>query len=215
MNLPENIANALSPLFAALPRQQAMDQLVPGEGDSAELVQLVEGVVGNEAISVNQPLVAALWLYIDELDRSHRVSQGIEDQTGSFWHGIMHRREGDFSNSHYWFRKVGRHPAMADVADYDARTPLHLACLVGHAEVAKLLLRRPFPTVAKLVHAMCMRNGVLGRVCKADRYTFDDPPPPMISTVQARFGRSMFLHICVCCLFSDRPVFSLAGAARS
>tara|TARA_Y100000588_G_scaffold324034_1_gene356924 strand:- start:479 stop:949 length:471 start_codon:yes stop_codon:yes gene_type:complete len=120
MNLPENIANALSPLFAALPRQQAMDQLVPGEGDSAELVQLVEGVVGNEAISVNQPLVAALWLYIDELDRSHRVSQGIEDQTGSFWHGIMHRREGDFSNSHYWFNKVGHHPAMDLIEGYDA-----------------------------------------------------------------------------------------------
>ena len=50
--------------------------------------------------------------------------------------------------------------------------------------LAELLLGRAFPTVAKLVHAMCMKGGVLGRVCRGDRYTYDDPPPPMISTVQ-------------------------------
>lgn len=30
----------------------------------------------------------------------------------AFWHAIMHRREGDFSNSLYWYAKVGQHSIM-------------------------------------------------------------------------------------------------------
>ncbi len=53
---------------------------------------------------------AGLWLWHDYLDESHIVSQAIHTPTGSFWHGIMHRREPDASNAKYWFRKVGDHP---------------------------------------------------------------------------------------------------------
>jgi hypothetical protein len=59
-----------------------------------------------------------LWLLAGELDRSHVVSQSLETDEGSYWHGIMHRREGDFWNSKYWFRKVGRHPVMEQLANY-------------------------------------------------------------------------------------------------
>lgn len=31
----------------------------------------------------------------------------------SFWHAIMHRREGDFSNSQYWYAKCRSHPIIA------------------------------------------------------------------------------------------------------
>lgn len=54
--------------------------------------------------------MAGLWLYHDFLDESHELSQGLSSVEGSFWHGIMHRREPDYSNAAYWFRKVGRHP---------------------------------------------------------------------------------------------------------
>jgi hypothetical protein len=54
--------------------------------------------------------LAGLWLRFNYLDESHRISQEIHTPEGSFWHGIMHRREGDFSNSKYWFRRVGHHP---------------------------------------------------------------------------------------------------------
>ena len=119
MELPDSVARAVEPLFALLPPQQAMDKLVVRQGASQELVQAVEQALADPALAP-PPLQSALWLYIDELDRSHTISQGIEDQTGSYWHGIMHRREGDFSNSHYWFNKVGQHPAMELIADYDA-----------------------------------------------------------------------------------------------
>src|SRR5262245_52067166 len=56
--------------------------------------------------------ISAVWLLHDFLDESHAISQGIETPSGSFWHAIMHRREGDFSNAKYWFRSVGRHPVF-------------------------------------------------------------------------------------------------------
>jgi hypothetical protein len=42
----------------------------------------------------------------------------LQDMTSTlaFWHAIMHRREGDFSNSKYWYRQTGAHPAMPVIA---------------------------------------------------------------------------------------------------
>ncbi|MFP6602518.1 MAG: hypothetical protein VB862_08315 [Pirellulaceae bacterium] len=54
--------------------------------------------------------ISAVWLWHDFLDQSHQISQHIKSTSGSFWHAIMHRREGDFSNGKYWFRKVPEHP---------------------------------------------------------------------------------------------------------
>ncbi|GBF74075.1 hypothetical protein PA598K_02406 [Paenibacillus sp. 598K] len=58
---------------------------------------------------------AGLHLWNDSLDRSHTLSQDLEHPTGSYWHGIMHRMEGDFSNSKYWMRQAGEHPAMLEL----------------------------------------------------------------------------------------------------
>jgi hypothetical protein len=57
-------------------------------------------------------VVAGVWLVHDFLDESHAISQNVDTPTGSFWHGVMHRREGDFSNAKYWFRRVGAHPVF-------------------------------------------------------------------------------------------------------
>ncbi len=62
--------------------------------------------------------LAGLWLYHDFLDESHALSQEISTTTGSYWHGILHRREPDYPNAKYWFRRVGDHPVFE---------PLHLA----------------------------------------------------------------------------------------
>lgn len=66
-----------------------------------------------------QGCLAGLWLWNDCLEESHAVSQAIDTPEGSWWHGIMHRREGDFGNAKYWFRRVGDHrlyPALAEAA---------------------------------------------------------------------------------------------------
>ena len=59
--------------------------------------------------------VSAVWLYHNYLDDSHTISQGIHSQEGSFWHGIMHRREPDYPNGKYWFRNVGGHVIFEDI----------------------------------------------------------------------------------------------------
>ncbi len=60
-------------------------------------------------------ILSGLLLWNDELDASHMISQGIHTPTGSYWHGIMHRREPDYSNGKYWFRKTGDHPAFPEL----------------------------------------------------------------------------------------------------
>jgi hypothetical protein len=57
-------------------------------------------------------MLAGLWLWHDWLHESHLISQSLETPTGSFWHAIMHRREGDFSNSKYWYARIGEHPVL-------------------------------------------------------------------------------------------------------
>ncbi len=59
--------------------------------------------------------LAGVWLLHDFLNESHAISQQIETSSGSFWHGVMHRREGDFSNAKYWFRQVGPHPVFDEL----------------------------------------------------------------------------------------------------
>jgi hypothetical protein len=60
--------------------------------------------------------VAAAWLVHDFYERSHTISQDIETPAGSYWHGILHRREPDASNAKYWFRRVGEHAIFPDLS---------------------------------------------------------------------------------------------------
>ncbi|MEX0791940.1 MAG: hypothetical protein WD045_02305 [Pirellulaceae bacterium] len=60
--------------------------------------------------------ISGLWLLMNFLDESHAISQDLPSSTGSYWHGLMHRREPDYSNAKYWFRRAGDHPVMADLA---------------------------------------------------------------------------------------------------
>jgi hypothetical protein len=56
--------------------------------------------------------LAGLWLWHDALNESHEIAQDIISPTGSFWHAIMHRREGDFSNAKYWYRRCESHRVL-------------------------------------------------------------------------------------------------------
>lgn len=67
--------------------------------------------------------MAGLWLLAGDLDASHEISQSDHSPEGSFWHGIMHRREGDFSNAKYWFRRVGRHEVLDRLSHSDYGDP--------------------------------------------------------------------------------------------
>lgn len=109
-----------------------MSALVVQDGPH-ELYPLVERAIETAAVTSNPYLVAGLWLYVDDLQRSHVVSQGLDDPTGSYLHAIMHRREGDFRNSKYWLRQAQRHEASAEIDGYDAEKLVDLA----HANAPK------------------------------------------------------------------------------
>lgn len=74
-------------------------------------------------------LIRAGLLYaFDAVNESHRIIQEIESDEASYWHGMCHRREGDFENSRYWFRRTGRlsvftelHARAADLSPLMAR----------------------------------------------------------------------------------------------
>lgn len=62
--------------------------------------------------------LSGIWLLHNFLGESHTLSQGISTPSGSYWHGIMHRREGDYANAKYWMRRVGAHPVLPQLATH-------------------------------------------------------------------------------------------------
>ena len=81
---------------------------------------------------------AGLWLRFDFLDESHAISQELHSPEGSYWHGILHRREPDFSNAAYWFRRVPGHavyePLRVEAARLAADGPARAAFLRTQAK---------------------------------------------------------------------------------
>lgn len=103
--------------MAELLSQLSLQKHLPGGGDECE----------------NEAILAGLLQINDYLDESHNHSQSIQGQgidvNGDYWHGIMHRREPDYGNAKYWFRRIGHHPcydqlpALAEQALAECTSP--------------------------------------------------------------------------------------------
>ncbi len=117
---PSQYGPAIAELLAE-PRVSPLGPGEPNEGVRQKLEALtVDSAFDGHHVAdpeMARACLAGLWLYHDFLDESHEISQEIPNSTGSYWHGIMHRREPDPSNAKYWFRRVGSHPIFGPLRD--------------------------------------------------------------------------------------------------
>jgi hypothetical protein len=109
-------------------KPDAYKLLVVEDDTSAGAHELLDGVGAEQLVvgEVKSPMATAamlggLWLWCDGLEECHAIVQkdgGGREMTATlaYWHAIMHRREGDFSNSKYWLAKCGNHPAFREIA---------------------------------------------------------------------------------------------------
>ena len=109
---------AIAEVIEKLEAGNPLPTLVPQKAWSTELTDALELTSVDELFHGESlkntmfggAIKSGLLLWNDALDESHNISQELTNQTGSYWHGIMHRREPDYSNSKYWFGRVGTHP---------------------------------------------------------------------------------------------------------
>ena len=115
--------SAIADFIQKLEADNPLPPLVPQQESCADLTKSLQAV-STHALFEGQPvkdttfadaIKSGLLLWNDALDASHTISQGLANATGSYWHGIMHRREPDYSNAKYWFGRVGTHAIFPEV----------------------------------------------------------------------------------------------------
>lgn len=119
-------------MLRALPLDAAMPELLPKAAQEGRVSAAAREFLATEPAASRPEIQAGVWLYLDALYVSHSISQGIHGPTGAAWHAIMHRREGDFSNSKFWWRQclnhpfrvlIGRHEPFAFVDQVEKASP--------------------------------------------------------------------------------------------
>ena len=118
-------APAIAEVIEKLEAGNPLPTLVPQKAWSTELTDALQSKSVDELFhgesvkntTFGDAIKSGLLLWNDALDESHNISQELTNQTGSYWHGIMHRREPDYSNAKYWFGRVGTHPIFPQLRE--------------------------------------------------------------------------------------------------
>ncbi len=81
-------------------------------GEVQEVRQATDSeLAGGQAVGPLFPAVrSGLFYRFDALDDAHRLVQDLPGEVAAYWHGMIHRREADYDNARYWFRRAGALP---------------------------------------------------------------------------------------------------------
>lgn len=110
-------------------------------------------------------LVRGGLLYLmDDLEGGHKVFQDATNSLGSYWHGMIHRREGDFDNARYWFRRAGELPFFQ---------ALHHVAAEFCADMAKQLNWDPYLFTGLCEQARFGAEDETGELPRLQRAEFD------------------------------------------
>jgi hypothetical protein len=69
----------------------------------------VESIPGNEPPGKLSVYLNALWYDAKgDWHEAHSMIDHLHDETACWVHAYLHRKEGDFSNADYWYRRAGK-----------------------------------------------------------------------------------------------------------
>jgi hypothetical protein len=104
-------------------QEDLLKKLIPSEPLNYEVARRIQSA-DDAMIAGSRPLKNAgafalvrggLLYAVDAIHEAHTIFQDAKGDLGSYWHGMMHRREGDFDNARYWFRRSGVLPVFAEM----------------------------------------------------------------------------------------------------
>ena len=105
-----------------LSQEDLLRILLPTDPLDRDLVRTLQKsgdvVLAGEKVLADSKMFAlvrgGLFYALDALPEAHAIFQEASDDVGSYWHGMLHRREGDFDNARYWFRRAGVLPFFSE-----------------------------------------------------------------------------------------------------
>ena len=103
--------------------EKLLEKLLPSESLEHALVQALRAADDASLSGQQQAGNAAafslirggLFYALDAIQEAHPIFQEANGDLGAYWHGMMHRREGDFDNARYWFRRAGVLPFFGEL----------------------------------------------------------------------------------------------------
>jgi hypothetical protein len=115
----QNAATATPDLFQTLTQRRPLPPLHPKKVWRDDLQPTIA------ALNAPSLVKGVLHLLNDDLEAAHEEAQKNKGPDASYLHALVHRRQGDFSNSRYWLRSVREHRAWhvmrATEPDWDPR----------------------------------------------------------------------------------------------
>jgi hypothetical protein len=74
----------------------------------------VEEFADSDGSAFSGTLLALWWDAKGEWEKAHAVAQDVAGADRAWVHAYLHRKEGDFGNAAYWYRRAGRAVATGD-----------------------------------------------------------------------------------------------------